>query len=209
MAALPRIKICGLSRLRDIEVINEVRPDYAGFVFAESSRQVSPAQAQLLREQLDAGITPVGVFVDAAIDTVVGLVKAGIIEVVQLHGSEDEAYIQQLRERCAVSLIKAFTVRTAQDVALADNTTADILMLDNGKGTGERFDWDFLRQAPPLAHPWFLAGGIDSDNLSSALALEPWGIDVSSGVETEGLKDPDKIRALVRNARLTGDATNQ
>ena len=209
MAALPRIKICGLSRPQDIEVINEVRPDYAGFVFAKSSRQVSPAQAQLLREQLDVGITSVGVFVDAAIERIVDLVKAGIIEVVQLHGSEDEFFLQELRERCAAPLIKAFTVRSAADIEAADNTPADMLMMDNGKGTGERFDWEFLREMPPLAHPWFLAGGIDVKNLSSALALEPWGIDVSSGVETDGRKDPDKIRALVQTARLTGHAANQ
>ncbi|MCL2332984.1 MAG: phosphoribosylanthranilate isomerase [Actinomycetia bacterium] len=197
MTRRPRIKICGLSRPQDIDVVNEVRPDFAGFVFAKSPRKVEPSQARRLRDRLNAGITPVGVFVDAPLDVVVTLVETGVIEAVQLHGTEDEAYIEALRARCAVPIIKAYTVRTTQDIDTADNTTAEILMLDNGKGTGERFDWSFLRQAPPLTHPWFLAGGIDVDNLSSALALEPWGIDVSSGVETDGLKDPDKIRELI------------
>ena len=195
---MPRIKICGLSRPTDIDVINEVRPDYAGFVFARSPRKVTAAQAQQLRELLEPGIIPVGVFVDAALEEVAAVADAGTIEIAQLHGSENATYIEALKTRCDIPVIKALTVRTAADIEAADRTVADILMLDNGKGTGERFDWGFLKDAKRPTHPWFLAGGITTGNLEQALSLDPWGIDVSSGVEAQrGLKDPEMIRAFM------------
>jgi phosphoribosylanthranilate isomerase len=193
-----RLKICGIRRAADVDCLNEARtlfsgPDYAGFVFAPSRRQVSPAEAAALRARLDPGILPVGVFVDADIDLIRQLYQDGVIQIAQLHGHEDGGYVRALRHACGIPVIQALRARTEAEIP---ETDADFLLLDSGTGSGIPFDWALLRRG--IGKPWFLAGGISLANMDAALALRPrpWGIDISSGAETDGWKDRKKILAL-------------
>lgn len=201
---MTRIKICGLSRPEDIDAVNAARPDFCGFVvdFPKSRRNVSPVQLRALRARLDGAIVPVGVFVDCPPDTVAALQNDGTISVAQLHGREDEDYISRLRALTGGKPVwKAFRVRTPADVEAARRSTADCLLLDNGTGTGHVFDWSLVGE---IGRPWVLAGGLTPENLRDAVrTLHPWGVDLSSGVESGGVKDAKKIFeavAAVRNA---------
>jgi phosphoribosylanthranilate isomerase len=210
-----RIKICGLFRIEDIRYANKARPDYIGFVFAESKRRITPEKARRLREHLDAGITPVGVFVDAEIAEIAALVKGRVIDMVQLHGNETAAYITRLREVCAanipnsvktnVKIIKAVKIGDgAQPVECAalrkETWGADYLLLDSGAGSGKMFDWRVAARIAAghgFACSFFLAGGINPSNIREAATLRPFAFDVSSGAETDGVKDCEKMTALV------------
>ena len=194
-----RIKICGLFRDCDIDYVNEAKPDYIGFVFAKSRRQVGLEQARQMRGRLDRDILPVGVFVDAPVGQIIELYREGIISLAQLHGQEDDTYIQTLKERCDVPVIQAVAVKTTADILCRLSSPADYLLLDNtAGGSGQSFDW---QQIPDINRPYFLAGGIDEAKMPAALARQPFGIDISSGAETQGLKDRDKIRRLLELAR--------
>jgi phosphoribosylanthranilate isomerase len=195
-----KIKICGLFREADIAYVNEAGPDYIGFVFAESRRQVSPGEAARLREKLREGIVPVGVFVNAPAEEILSLYRDGVIAIAQLHGNEDAAYIAALKEQCDLPVIKAIKSTALNEYERAP-CLADYILIDNGPGgTGQPFNWDILNTThAPL--PWFLAGGIDSHNIEKAISYNPYGIDVSSGAETGGVKDFDKITKLVQCVR--------
>lgn len=198
-----RIKICGLSRIRDIEAVNRVRPDYIGFVFAPSKRQVGATWASSLKRALDHRIQAVGVFVNAPVSEVVQLADGGTIQVIQLHGDEDEAYIRELKRRSGAPVIKAVRVQSGEDILRAKQLPCDYLLLDTytkGQygGSGRVFDWNMI---PPLGKPFFLAGGICRENVPEALACRPYCLDVSSAVETDGRKDPEKIRRMVEAVR--------
>lgn len=197
---MTRIKICGLFRPEDIEYVNDALPDYIGFVFAKSRRQVTTEQAEKLRSSLNKEIQAVGVFVNEPIENVIQLLKNRVIDIAQLHGDEDEAYIKQLKAEMACPIIKVIRVECADDISKAQNTPADYLLLDHGKGgTGEAFDWSM---ASECKKPFFLAGGIHTQNVERALEqLKPFAIDLSSGVETDGVKDKDKIMEIVRRVR--------
>lgn len=196
---MSKIKICGLFRQNDIDYVNEAKPDYIGFVFAKSRRQVTPETAWKLRNRLDSSIVPVGVFVNAAVENIEQAYNEGIIRLAQLHGQEDEEYIQRLRQRCAVPVIKAMRVDTAGDILKWQTSSADFLLLDNGTGgTGKAFNWALI---PDIKKAYFLAGGINPENIENALRLSPFCIDVSSGAETDGVKDKEKIRYLVQRVR--------
>lgn len=200
---MTKIKICGLFRTEDADYANAALPDYIGFVFAQSRRQVTPAQAAAIKQRLDAHIKAVGVFVDAAIDNVAALVNNGLIDVIQLHGSEEAAYIERLRAKTDAPVVKAVRVQSSQQVLAAQSLPCDYLLLDTyhpqlAGGSGECFDWT---QLPELTKPYFLAGGINTGNIREALKLNPYAIDVSSGAETCGIKDRDKIIELVRIVR--------
>ena len=196
-----KIKICGLTRLEDIEAANALLPDYIGFVFWErSKRNVTKEQAKELKSRLDSRIKAVGVFVDAEIDFIADLVSCGIIDVAQLHGSEDEDYILQLRERLdGAEIIKAFNINKIESFDEAEKSSADHIMIDSGKGSGIAFDWSKLER---LKRPYFLAGGLSTENISEVLAsIKPFAVDVSSGVETDGLKDSAKMKRFVESVR--------
>ena len=196
----PLIKICGLSRPEDIDVVNDLLPDFIGFVFFEKSkRNVSKETAFSLKQRLDKRIPAVGVFVDADPEFVISLLEEGIIDIAQLHGSEDEAYIQNIKTRTGRKVIKAFVVNDLDSLKEAEKSSADYLLLDSGKGTGSTFDWSRLAE---VTRPYFLAGGLNLDNIDKALAeINPYAVDVSSGVETDGVKDPEKIKEFVRIVR--------
>jgi len=194
-SAHPRLKICGLSRSCDIEWVNDAGVDFAGFVFARSRRQVSPEQAKQLHSMLKKEIPAVGVFVNETIETIVGLVEDGIIDWVQLHGQEDEAYINELKSKVSCPVIQAFSVRTKEDVLRARESYADYILLDQGSGgTGRVFDWTLIES---IGRPFFLAGGLNAENIKEAVRTGAWAFDVSSGAETDGFKDREKIFACV------------
>ena len=197
---MTKIKLCGLSRLCDIGAANELKPDYIGFVFApKSKRYVTPEKAMELKQMLLPEIQSVGVFVNEKPETVVKLLQDGTIDIAQLHGAEDEEYIIQLRQLTDKPIIKAFRIETASDIEKALQSTADYLLLDSGAGTGTVFDWKLIQN---IKRPYFLAGGLDADNAAEAVnTLRPYALDVSSGIETSGLKDKSKMAAFVSAVR--------
>lgn len=201
---MTKIKLCGLSRPCDIEAVNKLQPEYIGFVFAPKSRRyVSMKQAAALKEQLIPSIKAVGVFVNETPETVAAYLKAGIIDIAQLHGSESETYIRQLRNLTDKPLIRAFRIETEQNIEEANLSSADYVLLDSGDGgTGTAFDWHLLKK---ISRPYFLAGGLTSHNIEDAIrTLTPYAVDVSSGIETDGCKDRNKMTAFVNAARAAG-----
>ena len=199
---MTRIKICGLTRPEDVRYVNTAKPDWCGFIlnFPSSRRNVTPEQARALRAGLDPDIRPVGVFVDRPAEEVAALLNSGVISVAQLHGREDDAYISVLRTLAPGCVVwRAFQLRSQADLAAADASGADLVLLDNGRGTGQTFDWSL---AGSVHRPFLLAGGLTPESIPRAVAaLRPYGLDLSSGVETDGVKDPAKIPAAVTAAR--------
>jgi phosphoribosylanthranilate isomerase len=193
-----KCKICGLFREEDIDAANAAKPDYAGFVFAGGRRGVTKEFALEARKRLDPGISTVGVFVNAPMDEIEGLVKAGIISVVQLHGGESEEVARRVKA-LGVAVIKAVSA----DSGLPDEiweTQADFLLLDSGKGgTGKKFDWELIKRDGKK--PFFLAGGVGPGDVKKALGLGAYGVDASSSLETEGFKDPEKMKAFALACR--------
>lgn len=229
-----RIKICGMRRIEDIEAANACRPDYIGFILSPGFRRsVTPEAAEQLARRLAPGILKVGVFVNESVEKVVA--AAGFLDMIQLHGKEDNAYIRDLRGRmtttsdprgraaggqaaatndprgrAAKPVIQAFRIRSADDLKRAMESEADYLLLDNGTGTGEAFDWSLIRDAEALkcgeaARPWILAGGLGPDNVAEAVRrFRPYAVDLSSGAETDGWKDPEKMARCVQAVREAG-----
>ena len=202
---MTKIKICGLTRKEDIRFVNETMPDYIGFVFAESKRRVDFYSASKLKAQLHQSIKTVGVFVNEDINFIEKLCAEGIIDLIQLHGNEDEAYIKRLREASDKPIIKAMRVNQKEDAA---DTTADFALFDTylkGQygGTGERFNWQLVKG---YKKPFFLAGGLDYGNAAEAIkAVRPYCVDISSGIETDGVKDKEKISNIINLVRsVTG-----
>lgn len=197
---MTKIKLCGLSRPCDIEAANELKPDYIGFVFAPKSRRyVTYKKAEELKSLLSPDIEAVGVFVNEPPQNVATLLKKGIIDIAQLHGDEDEDYIAELRLLTDKLIIKAFRIKTANDIKIVEQSTADDILLDSGAGTGTVFDWELLKS---IQRPYFLAGGLDARNVASAIkTLNPYAVDVSFGIETDGVKDKTEMAAFVAAVR--------
>lgn len=196
------VKLCGLTKKEEIAVVNHLLPEYIGFVFwGKSHRYVKPEKAKKLKEDLNNQIKAVGVFVDAPVEQVVDLFSGGIIDMVQLHGSEDEEYIRQLRKN-KIPVIKACQVtKRGIDTKVLDSE-ADFLLFDPGKGEGKTFGWDCIKQ---VKRPYFLAGGLNPENVKEAIeTLHPYGVDVSSGIETDRKKDVRKMTAFVQAVRKEG-----
>lgn len=197
-----KIKICGLFRTIDADYVNEARPDYTGFVFYEKSRRyVTSLQASTIRSNLDKGIKTVGVFVNAEPERIQCLYEKGIIQVIQLHGQEDEAYLQNLRTLLPNAEIwQAFFIHSTKDLIDAMQSNADQILLDNGYGTGKCFDWKLI-EGKLLRYP-VLAGGLTPELIPGVIAkFQPYAVDISSGVETNQVKDRVKILAAVKAAR--------
>lgn len=219
---MTKIKLCGLSRPEDILCANELMPDLVGFVFWKKSRRyVDENLARELKTMLDPAIKAVGVFVDEDVNKVAHLIGEGIIDMAQLHGSEDDDYISQLRKSISatclnnvsdrntsirneqdtgdIRVIKAYKIRSEEDVRAAEAAPADMILTDAGMGEGRAFDWELLRN---IKRPYFLAGGLDRENVEDAIrTLSPYGVDVSSGIETDGRKDHAKMREFVARVR--------
>ena len=197
---MTKIKFCGLTGDCDIDAANELRPEYVGFVFApKSKRYVTPERAAELKRRLADGIKAVGVFVNDDLYHVAELLNRGVIDIAQLHGSEDEEYIRHLRRLTGKPIIRAFRIKTAEDIAEAERCTADHVLLDSGAGTGAAFDWTLIKN---MKRPYFLAGGLSPDNVENAVEqLAPYAVDVSSGIETDGVKDKVKMAAFAAAVR--------
>lgn len=216
----PKVKMCGISKVETISAVVESKPDYMGLVFAPSKRQVTVDQAKTLVEELHKQYTKrynngteqsnndeiktVGVFVNETLDNLVTIAKETNLDAVQLHGDEDEAFIQSLKERTNVGVWKAVQIRSAADAEAWIDSSADMLLFDayhkdERGGTGEVFDWSCLDE---FERPFILAGGIDSTNVARAIrTVRPYGIDISSGIETDGVKDNEKIKAFTNIVR--------
>lgn len=222
----PKVKMCGISKIETIPAVIEANPDYMGLVFAPSKRQVTVDQAKTLVEELhkqyanrynrDAeqysnqtlihqeSIKTVGVFVNETVESLLKIAKEVKLDVIQLHGDEDESFIQTLKEQSNVEVWKAVQVRSAADAEAWIDSSADMLLFDayhkdERGGTGEVFDWSLLDE---FERPFMLAGGINSTNVARAIrTVRPYGIDISSGIETEGVKDDDKIKAFTNIVR--------
>lgn len=219
----PKVKMCGISKVETILAVVEAKPDYMGLVFAPSKRQVTVDQAKILVEELHRGyakkygsdtehdkndtIKTVGVFVNETVDNLVTIANEANLDAVQLHGDEDEAFIQSLKERTNVEVWKAIQIRTAADTEKWIDSSADMLLFDayhkdERGGTGEVFDWSSL---DAFERPFMLAGGIDSTNVARAIrTVRPYGIDISSGIETNGVKDDEKITAFTKIVKSIG-----
>ena len=219
----PKVKMCGISKVETIPAVVEAKPDYMGLVFAPSKRQVTVDQAKILVEELHRGyakkygsdtehdkndtIKTVGVFVNETVDNLVTIANEANLDAVQLHGDEDEAFIQSLKERTNVEVWKAIQIRTAADTEKWIDSSADMLLFDayhkdERGGTGEVFDWSSL---DAFERPFMLAGGIDSTNVARAIrTVRPYGIDISSGIETNGVKDDEKITAFIKIVKSIG-----
>ena len=219
----PKVKMCGISKVETIPAVVEAKPDYMGLVFAPSKRQVTVDQAKTLVEELHRGyaqkygsdtehdkndtIKTVGVFVNETVDNLVTIANEANLDAVQLHGDEDETFIQSLKERTNVEVWKAIQIRTAADTEKWIDSSADMLLFDayhkdERGGTGEVFDWSSL---DAFERPFMLAGGIDSTNVARAIrTVRPYGIDISSGIETNGVKDDEKITAFTKIVKSIG-----
>ena len=201
---MAKIKICGLRRQEDIEIVNRYKPDYIGFVFAKSKRQVNDLEASELKSGLSPEIKAVGVFVNDDINHITELVKNNVIDIVQLHGDEGEEYIKKLKNKISVPVIKAVRVRTYEDIKEKSEYPVEYLLLDSYSknaygGTGEGFDISLIED---MERPYFLAGGVNENNISDIIKkANPYCIDLSSGVETDGFKDETKIKNVIEIVR--------
>lgn len=198
---MTKIKICGLSRPEDIQYANQCMPDYIGFVFAPSRRQIDRKTAEKLKSRLSPGILSVGVFVNEDIGVIAELCRSRVIDWVQLHGDEDEKYLNMLRNQIDNPVIKAVRVK---ETFVPPQMPADYFLFDTYSetergGSGKAFRWDLLNR---YTNPYFLAGGIHIDNVAAAMGLHPFCLDVSSGVETNSGKDLDKMSAIIKKVRL-------
>ena len=191
---MPKIKICGIRRFEDIEIVNKYLPDYIGFVFAKSKRQITYDEATLLKKNLNKNIESVGVFVNADKKEVLNLFNNNIINIAQLHGSESEDYISDLKDMShnKLKIIKAIEISENIDLNEYNNSNADFLLLDSGKGSGKTFDWDLIETE--LKKDFFIAGGLNKSNICEAIEkFNLYGVDLSSSVESNGFKDEKKI----------------
>ena len=198
---MTKIKICGLSRLQDIEAVNQALPDYIGFVFAKSRRQVDAETAKVLKAALSSEIKAVGVFVNNSVDEIVAMAGNGTIDLIQLHGDEDDKMIAELKKAVQLPIIKAMRIRDASDIKKTD---ADYRLFDTFDasqygGSGACFNWKLIAA---VKEDFFLAGGLKSDNIEAAInRVNPFGVDISSGVETNGKKDRQKIIRIIEKIR--------
>lgn len=203
---MTKIKICGLSSHQDIEAANKLMPDYIGFIFAKGIRQIKETTAKELKEALDDKIKAVGVFVNEDVEYIVSLCNQNIIDMIQIHGDEDEDYLRNLKSKTNKPLIRAFRIRSSEDIKMAEKCCADYILLDSyveGSygGSGHSFSWSIAKE---LQRNYFLAGGIHAGNVMEAVKdNRPYCIDISSGVETNGTKDQAKMREVIGIIRRT------
>ena len=213
-----KVKFCGMRRTEDIEAVNRLKPDLAGFVFAKSRRQVTKEQAAALKELLDPGIKTVAVLVNMPVEEAAALANTGIADLLQLHGDEDEAYIAKLKTLTRAKIIKAIRLRSGEpeanaklltEAAQADYYLFDTFLPDTYGGTGKTFSLSLLK-GMRIDKPFFLAGGLDADNVAEIIrqvqkdaTLLPffYGVDVSGGIETDGYKDTIKMQAFMKTIR--------
>lgn len=201
-----KIKTCGLFREEDINYANELKPDYIGFVFAESKRKVGVEKAYNLKNKLDKEIKSVGVFVNDNLDFILNLIREKIIDIIQLHGNEDNDFLDNLKTKTNAKIIKFIPVENADSILNSLNIFSDFILLDNLKGgVGKTFNWNYLKEAFELNKKfievfnkkYFLAGGLNKENINEALKFNPYCVDLSGGLETNGIKDFEKMKYII------------
>ena len=204
---MTKIKLCGIQRYEDIDVVNELLPDYIGFVFAKKSKRfISYDMAKSLKKRLDKRVKAVGVFVNESIENIIYLVRNDIIDLIQLHGDEDGEYVSKLKKYVNIPVIKAFKIKSKADINTLYKEGSDFILLDAGAGDGKTLDESILKD---FKGDYFLAGGLSPDNISEKInTLHPFGVDVSSGIETDGKKDADKMRKFVKLVREVENERN-
>ena len=202
-----KVKICGIKNLQDVQAVNKHKPDFAGFVFYPlSKRYVSLIVARRLKAALNRHIKTVGVFVNAPVEEISAAAELGIIDLVQLHGDEGNAYIAELKKICKLPIIKAVRVQDENDIKRAGYYDCDYLLFDTYSqsaygGTGRQFNTQLLKGVK-IHKPYFIAGGLNAENVRHALkGLKPFAADVSGGVETDGGKDAAKIKAFIKQVK--------
>lgn len=209
-----KVKICGLKREKDIEIVNKYCPDYIGFVLAPSKRQISLEQAKALKTSLNPEIKVVGVFVNPTLEELEQFAEANAVDVIQLHGDEDLERIIEIKNKIGLPIIKALRIRNKQSLLEAEKIIAskavDQLLFDTYSsrgygGLGECFDWQMLKA---VSRAYFLAGGINLENIDEALRNTNYGVDISSGVETDGVKDEEKVRDIIKKIRMYSEQDN-
>lgn len=204
----PKIKICGIKNRNEIAIINRCQPDYMGFIFANSSRQVLREEAREMKKQLSKAILSVGVFVNASLEKIVEICEDKTIDLIQLHGDEGKDFIQALRMQVPQKIIKAVRVKDRETIVKAQMNQADYLLLDTYVehqygGSGKTFDYELIPEKMP---DYFLAGGLNSTNVKDAISLcRPYCVDVNSGVESNGMKDEVKIREIIELIRQNAE----
>lgn len=200
-----KIKICGLFRECDADYVNQIPPDYTGFIFwPKSHRCVDATTALKIKDKLFPSIKTVGVFVDEKMDVISDIAKSGAIDIIQLHGGESEEDVMFLKESTHLPVIKAIKIKTGDELLAWQHSKADYLLFDSGYGTGKPFDWNKLSNGGKLFEDrkFFLAGGIGEDNIKQAVdTFAPYALDLSSSVETDKVKDPQKIRRVMEIVR--------
>lgn len=201
-----KIKTCGLFREEDINYANELKPDYIGFVFAESKRKVGVEKAYNLKNKLDKEIKSVGVFVNDNLDFILNLIREKIIDIIQLHGNEDNDFLDNLKTKTNAKIIKFIPVENADSILNSLNIFSDFILLDNLKGgVGKTFNWNYLKEAfesnkkfiEVFNKKYFLAGGLNKENINEALKFNPYCVDLSGGLETNGIKDFEKMKYII------------
>ena len=201
-----KIKTCGLFREEDINYANELKPDYIGFVFAESKRKVGVEKAYNLKNKLDKEIKSVGVFVNDNLDFILNLIREKIIDIIQLHGNEDNNFLDNLKTKTNAKIIKFVPVENADSILNSLNIFSDFILLDNLKGgVGKTFNWNYLKEAfesnknffEVFNKKYFLAGGLNKKNINEALKFNPYCVDLSGGLETNGIKDFEKMKYII------------
>ncbi|MCQ2498789.1 MAG: phosphoribosylanthranilate isomerase [Lachnospiraceae bacterium] len=224
---MAKIKICGLKSEDDIKMVNELKPDYCGFIidFPKSHRSKTPDEVRKLVSLLQKEeVVPVGVFVNEDVEIVASLINDGTISIAQLHGNEDENYISQLRKLIDnksdnvysidnkdsdVKIIKAFQIKSEADFEIAKISKADMILLDQGQGSGETFDWSLIK-TEEICRKWILAGGLNEKNIALAIdKFSPYAVDLSSAVETDNKKDYHKVKNMIELVRKTGNGGNR
>lgn len=195
-----KVKFCGIKRIEDINMCNTLVPDFIGFIFWDKSkRNISMDKAKELKLVLDKRIKVVGVFVDENIDNIINFSNQNIMDIIQLHGNENNKYIKYLQDTTKKPIIKAFKIISHDDIINANESVADYVMLDNGYGTGKSFDWNLIKN---VKRDYFLAGGLNVNNVEEAITkLKPFAVDVSSGIETDGVKDELKMQEFLKIVR--------
>ncbi|MBP3201778.1 MAG: phosphoribosylanthranilate isomerase [Lachnospiraceae bacterium] len=195
-----KVKFCGIKRIEDINMCNALVPDFIGFIFWDKSkRNISMDKAKELKLVLDKRIKVVGVFVDEDIDNIINFSNQNIMDIIQLHGNENNKYIKYLQDTTKKPIIKAFKIISHDDIINANESVADYVMLDNGYGTGKSFDWNLIKN---VKRDYFLAGGLNVNNVEEAITkLKPFAVDVSSGIETDGVKDELKMQEFLKIVR--------
>lgn len=201
---MTKIKLCGIRRKEDIEIINKTDISYIGFIFYKNSfRYIDINKAKSLKKLLNPKIKVCGVFVNEDMEKILNIVKNNIIDIIQLHGNEDNNYIEKLKEKSKKKIIKAFEINNERDIEKALNSKADFIMFDAGKGSGKTFDWNLIKG---VQRNYFLAGGINLENINKAFnIIKPYAIDLSSSIESNGFKDENKIKNILERVGISYD----